>query len=298
MQTSAGRRRATALLLIAAIAAAAAGRPHAAPPAFAWKATGKAGGTIYLVGSLHLLTKDYYPLPPVLDAAFKESDLLVEEVDLAEMLAPETQVKMMARGMLPPDQSLDKTISPETLALVTSRSAALGVPMGAVNRLKPWFLALIVLGLEWQAAGFDPQLGIDKHFYDRARAEGKAVQGLETLEFQLSRFDEMTPAEQERLLAQTLRELDTQKAAVTTLANAWKAGDAATIEGIVLRDLKDEPRMYERLLVERNRTWLPRIEALFARPRPAIVVVGAAHLVGPDGLLAMLRARGYAVAQL
>jgi uncharacterized protein YbaP (TraB family) len=250
------------------------------------------------VGSLHLLTKDYYPLSQPLDAAFKQSDLLVEEVDLGEMLAPEKQLEMAMRGMLPPDQSLDKLISPATLALVTARTSGVGVPIEALKRFKPWFLSLMLLGLEWQSAGFDANLGLDKHFYDRARAEGKSVQGLESLEFQLSRFDEMTPDEQDRMLAQTLKELDTQTASVTKLADAWKAGDVATIERIVLQDLKSEPRMYQRLLVDRNRNWLPKVEALFARPRPSYVVVGAAHLVGPDGLLALLRAKGYTVSQL
>ena len=108
----------------------------------------------------------------------------------------------------------------------------------------------------------------------------------------------MTPDEQDRLLAQTLKELDTQKASVTKLADAWKSGDAPAIEAIVLADLRSEPRMYQRLLVERNRNWLPAIEALFARPGRAFVVVGAAHLVGPDGLLAMLRAKAYRVEQM
>jgi len=167
-----------------------------------------------------------------------------------------------------------------------------------LKRFKPWMLALTLLSLEWLKAGFDPDLGLDKHFYDRARAEGKAVQGLETLDFQISRFDGMTPNEQDRLLAQTLKELDTQRTAVTTLANAWKAGDSSTVERIVLQDVRQEPQMYQRLLVDRNRNWLPKIEALFARRGRAFVVVGAAHLVGTDGLISMLRARGYTVEQM
>ena len=78
---------------------------------------------------------------------------------------------------------------------------------------------------------------------------------------------------------------------MTTLANAWKAGDSATVERIVLQDVREEPVMYQRLLVDRNRNWLPKIEALFARRGRAFVVVGAAHLVGADGLISMLRAR-------
>jgi hypothetical protein len=281
-------------VLVAALSAPA----HTATQAFGWKATSGQGATVYLVGSLHLLTKDYYPLNPALETAFKESTLLVEEVDVGEMLAPEQQLQMAMRGMLPADQQLDKIVTPATYALVTARIPRLGLPGEAVKRFKPWFLALLLLGLEWQSAGFEPGLGLDKHFYDRARAEGKEVQGLETLEFQISRFDEMTPEEQDRLLAQSIRELDTQKGAVTKMADAWRAGDSKTIEQIVLQDLKSEPRMYRRLLVERNQNWLPKIEALFARPRPALVLVGAAHLVGPDGLLAMLRAKGYAIEQL
>jgi uncharacterized protein YbaP (TraB family) len=146
--------------------------------------------------------------------------------------------------------------------------------------------------------GFEADLGLDKHFYDQARSDAKTVQGLETVAFQVSRFDGMTMEEQDRLLAETLNELDTQQAAVTALADAWKAGDVSTVERLVLQDLRNEPRLYQRMLVDRNRDWLPKLEALFARRGRAFVVVGAAHLIGPDGLLAMLRARGYTVEQM
>jgi uncharacterized protein YbaP (TraB family) len=261
-----------------------------------WKATGSRG-TLYLVGSIHLLTKEYYPLGPALDRAFEGSSLLVEEVDFGEMLATDAQLQMLTKGMLPAGQSLESVLSPATFAFVGKRLADLGVPLAPLARFKPWMLSLTLLGLEWQKAGFDPDLGLDKHFYDRARAVGKPVQGLETLPFQISMFDGMTPAQQDRLLAETLKELDTEKASLTELANAWKSGDASVVERVVLRDLKDEPQIYQRLLLDRNRSWIPAIEALFSRPQPAFVVVGAAHVVGPDGLVAMLKAKGYTVVQ-
>ena len=205
---------------------------------------------------------------------------------------------ILTRGMLPSGQTLDKVVSPETFALVRDRVKSLGLPIEPLSRFKPWALALTLLGLEWQAAGFDAELGLDKHFYDQAVAAGKEVQGLETIEFQISRFDEMTMEEQDRMLASTLRELETEKAAVTTLADAWKAGDAATVEKIVLQELRKEPGIYQRLLVDRNKDWIPKIEALFSRKGRAFVVVGAAHLVGPDGLLALLKAKGYKIEQL
>jgi uncharacterized protein YbaP (TraB family) len=264
---------------------------------FLWKAS-RGPNAIYLVGSVHLLSKDYYPLSPALDRAFKECDLLVEELDFGEMAQTESQMMILMRGLLPAGQTLDKVVSPATFTLVSDRVGALGIPVEPLQRFKPWALALTLLGLEWQAAGFDASLGLDKHFYDRAIADGKQVQGLETIEFQISRFDDLSMDEQDRMLASTIKELETEKASVTALADAWKSGDAPTVERIVLQELRSEPRMYQRLLVDRNRDWLPKIDALFSRPRPAFVVVGAAHLVGPDGLLAMLKAKGYTVEQM
>jgi uncharacterized protein YbaP (TraB family) len=286
-----------ALLATALLATLSAASGDAAGRSFLWKVT-RGESIVYLVGSVHLLSKDYYPLSPALEAAFLQSDLLVEELDLGEMYASDSQLQLLARGLLPAGQTLDAVLTPSTYQLVGDRAAGLGLPLEPLARFKPWALALTLLGLEWQKAGFDATLGLDRHFYDRARADGKEVRGLETLDFQIAFFDGMTMEEQDRLLASTLKELETQKALVTRLADAWKAGDAPTVERIVLQDLRQEPRMYQRLLVDRNRAWLPQIDALFARPGRAFVVVGAAHLVGPDGLLELLRAKGYAIEQL
>src|SRR5436853_745979 len=102
-----------------------AGAQAAEAKTFAWKATGK-GGTIYLMGSIHVMSESFYPLNPALEAAFKDSDLLVEEVDLAEMLDPTSQMAILSRGMLPSNQSLDKVLSPATLALVQKATGDLG----------------------------------------------------------------------------------------------------------------------------------------------------------------------------
>jgi uncharacterized protein YbaP (TraB family) len=299
MKTPRRLRLAAAAAVLGAIAMASAepaAQPRAGARSFMWKAT-RQQGVVYLVGSVHMLTKDFYPLAPQLDAGFKDSDLLVEEVDLAEMLAPNTQFTLLSKGMLPSGQTLDKVVSPATMALVNARTGKLGMPASALLQFKPWFLAMTLMAVEWEKAGFDAALGLDKHFYDRAQADGKMVQGLETTEYQISRFDGLAMSQQEKFLSESLKDLDAEKASVQTIASAWKAGDLPTVERLVLQDVKDDPFMYQRLLVERNRNWLPKIEALFGRPGHAFVVVGAAHLVGPDGLLAMLKAKGLRVDQ-
>jgi uncharacterized protein YbaP (TraB family) len=283
----------------AAIAAALVAVSLEAAPArnFLWKATAKSGGTMYLVGSVHLLPKDSYPLNPALEVAFKESDLLVEEADLGEM-GVGAQMAFLSRGMLPSSTPLDKVLSPATYALLTKRAAEIGVPVEPLKLLKPWMVAQMLEVMQWQKAGFDPELGLDKHFYDLAQGAGKSVQGLETLDFQMSLFDGMTLAEQDHLLAETLKEIDTEQANMAKLMEAWKAGDAPTVERIVLSALRQEPQLYQRLLVDRNKAWIPKLEALFARKGHTFVVVGAAHLVGPDGLISLLRAKGYTVEQM
>jgi len=287
-------RRVTRTVVVIALLA-----PVNAAPAhnFLWKATGK-GNVIYLAGSIHMLSPEFYPLNPAFETAFNDSDLLVEEVDMAEMLGTEAQMQALMRGMLPAGQTLDKVLSPATLALVNKTAKDLSAPVEALQRFKPWMLALTLEGLQLASAGFDPQLGLDQHFFNLARAGGKEVQGLETVDYQLSRLDGMTMEQQDHMLAQTLKEIETEKASVTKLTTAWKTGDAAAVERVVLSSLKSDPVLYERLLVERNKNWMPKIEALFLRKGRALVLVGAAHLVGPDGLIAMLKAKGYAIEQL
>jgi uncharacterized protein YbaP (TraB family) len=279
------------------VAAAALCDARAATRNFIWKISGKQNA-IYLVGSIHMLTKDYYPLNPALDTAFKGSDLLVEEADLGEMLGAEAQMSVLLRGRLPSDQTLEKVVSPETYAQVSKHVTAHGLPIELLKQFKPWMLALMIETFEWQKAGFDPSLGLDKHFYDRAQTDGKTIEGLETADYQISLFDTMTAQQQDRLLADTLKSIDTEMTSIGKLTEAWKAGDTATIERIVLNDLKQDAVMYQRLLVERNLNWMPKLEALFTRSGRTFVVVGAAHLVGPDGLLAMLKSKGYTVEQL
>ncbi|HEV3057230.1 MAG TPA: TraB/GumN family protein [Vicinamibacterales bacterium] len=289
--------RLTAVATLVAVAAVARLDLAAQSRNFGWKVTSPRGA-IYVVGSVHLLTKDFYPLNPALEKAYTDSDLLVEEVDIADMTGPGTQLSMLTRGMQPSSMPLDKVLSPATMALLSKKAQDVGLPLEALKQFKPWMIALTIEAMEWQKAGFDQELGLDKHFFDQAQADGKAVQGLETVEYQLSRFDEMPMDLQDRLLAETLKDIDTEQASMSRLIDAWRAGDAPAVERIVLKDLQQEPQLYQRLLVERNRNWLPKLDALFARQGRAMVVVGAAHLVGPDGLLATFKAKGYRVEQL
>lgn len=264
---------------------------------FLWRVEDAKGHAAYLLGSLHVLTADAYPLPPVIEKAFTESRTLVEEVDLDEMNDPMQMMAALAKAMLTDGQTLDQLVSAQTFAEVRKRADEYGMPMAAIQRMKPWLVAITLMAPTLQAAGFKPELGIDKHFFDRAKEKGLKRQALETLAYQLDRFDQMPPKLQEEMLKVTIEDLDTQVSGVRELVLAWTKGDIATLEKLTLTAFLQSPELYQRLLSERNVNWMPHVERCLTDNAGCFIVVGAAHLVGNDGLPVLLAKKGYKVTQ-
>jgi len=263
---------------------------------FLWRVEG-AGGSAYLLGSLHVLTQESYPLNATINKAFGDSKVLVEEVDIDETSDPAQMMAALMKAMLTDGKTLDQTISPATYAEVARRAEKAGLPMIAINRMKPWLVAITLMAPTLQSAGFKPELGVDRHFYDRAIALGMKRQALETLQYQLDRFDELSPALQEDLLKTTMEDLDTEVSSVKEMAQAWSFGNVDAIEKMTLKALQESPELYKRLLIERNNNWVPHVEQCLKEKAGCFIVVGAAHLVGPDGLPALLAKKGYKVTQ-
>lgn len=264
---------------------------------FLWKVEAASGATAYLLGSLHVLPADSYPLPAAIDKAFEGSKTLVEEVDLDEMNDPTAMMGALAKAMLADGKTLDQMIAPSTYAEVKKRAESVGLPMLALDRMKPWLVAVTLMAPTLQAAGFKPEFGVDRHYFDRAKGKGIKRQGLETVAYQLDRFDSMPLPVQEALLKATIEDLDTQLTSVKDMARAWASGDVAAVEKLTLTSFKESPELYQRLLVERNENWVPHVEKCLSDNAACFVVVGAAHLVGPHGLPTLLAKRGLKVTQ-
>jgi len=263
---------------------------------FMWKVEGEGGSVAYLLGSLHVLTQESYPLNPTINKAFEGSKVLVEEVDIAETSDPAQMMAALIKAMLT-DKTLDQVIAPATYAEVTKRAEQAGLPMMMVNKMKPWLVAITLTAPVLQNAGFKPELGIDQHFYDRAVSANMKRQALETLQYQLDRFDEMPLKMQEDFLKSTMEDLDNEVSGVKEMAQAWAFGNVAAVEKFALAGLKEAPELYQRLLIERNHNWMPQVEACIKQNAGCFIVVGAAHLVGPDGLPTLLSKKGYKVSQ-
>lgn len=269
---------------------------HAGGKSFLWKVT-SGGRVMYLAGSIHALSPDVYPLDPAYQRAFDASGALVEEIDLAQADPLTAAPLIMSKGLFQDGRTFDGVVSKETAALVATHLKDSPFAGALVQSMKPWMAAMILDALEMQQAGMDPNLGLDKHFFDEATAAGKTVIGLETVEYQIDRFDTMPLALQEQLVRSTIADIDAEHKDLTALVAAWRRGDVTSIQRMVLASFTESPAAYRSLVVERNRNWLPQLDRCLARPAPCFVVVGAAHLVGPDGLLALLKARGYAIEQ-
>ena len=291
------RAGAAALALAAALPAQAAAQaaPAAAPQHILYRVQGEQG-TVYLLGSVHLLTPDVYPLGPKLETAFDEAERVFFEVNLDSLAA--RAAELAARAQYAPGKTLQSELAPETYALLEQKLGGYGLSAAMVNGYEPWMVALTLVTIEYQRAGLKPELGIDVHFKTRAAQAGKPLGALESVDFQLGLFDSFSTREQEQFLQQTLEQLERTGPMMAELVTAWKAGDERRLDALMNESMREYPALYARMLTDRNAAWVPQIERMMREPGDELVVVGAGHLVGSSGVVEMLRRKGYRVEQL
>jgi len=270
--------------------------PVVQSPQILWKVQSPQN-TIYLAGSIHVLQKEHYPLHHEFDKAFNASSRLMFEVDLDGLSSPLAQTNMLRKGLYLTGESLPTVLSSESYATATAGLAGLGQHIEDFHRMKPWMVATAVMALELQKLGFESAYGVDRHFFEKAKAAGKDIQGLETVEFQLNLFDQLSPAIQEQFLLQTLEDLKNLGTQVSDMVEAWKQGNVQELETL-LAGMGEYPELNQTLVINRNHDWLPHVERALQEKEPVFIVVGALHLLGKDGLVAMLKAKGYVVKQL
>jgi hypothetical protein len=289
-------RRRLAVLLFAVLAAGVAPAvADDAPRSFLWLAE-RDGRTIHLLGSIHFMKADAAPLAPAIEEAYRRSGLVVFETDIEGL--DRAAVALLAAGTLGDGASLAGAIPADLYTEVAARAAKLGMGAGAFDRMKPWMVALTVTSLELMRAGYLGSAGIDAELSARAVADGKPRRGLETTDEQVALFAGLTDEEGVEFLRYSLDELDAAIPLVDELVEAWRAGDVETLEGLLVEGFEGHPELFDRMVVARNRRWLPVVEELLDGDTDALVVVGALHLVGEQGLVELLRAAGCTVVQL
>jgi hypothetical protein len=255
----------------------------------------------YLLGSIHVARADFYPLDPAIEEAFDASDALVLELDPAAIDAQKTKLATAQRALLPAGETLKDRVSATTWDALLAWLAARRLPLGSVSNFEPWFAALAMNDVNSRELGFDAALGIDRHFSERA-GNAKPVEQLETVALQLDVFDGLSGELQEWVLVDALDDLGPEeRARMERMVEAWKTGDAATLHALIREPFAADQRtapIYDALFTRRNAAMADGVDALLEKWNRLFVVVGAGHLVGDDGVVALLERRGYSAEQV
>ncbi|MBA1147989.1 TraB/GumN family protein [Ectothiorhodospiraceae bacterium WFHF3C12] len=253
----------------------------------------------YLVGSVHVGRAGMYPLPEAMREAYRESDALVVEADIVGADMMRIGTVLAERGMYGGRESLESALAGDAWQDVAAAAERYGVPIEMLKRQKPWLAAQTLTVVAMNAQGYSEQWGVDRHFLELAHQDGKRVVELEGLQAQLDMLAGMPARDQEALLAHTAEQMAKGEIPVAELLAAWRSGEAEVLQDQVQAQFPTALEgVYEALIVERNRAMAERIDELLGAGEAVFVVVGSAHLTGGDGLVALLRARGYALEQL
>ena len=297
---SLARRLLRSLLLPVLLAPATlpADTPEPAQRHLLWQVSGR-GGEGWLLGSLHFSRADLYPLPAVIERAWRDSGELLVEVDIDVLPLEQMRRAVVATGLYPRDQRLDQHISAEDWLRVREAAERYNLSLVLIQQQRPWLASVTLTTLELRRNGWSDELGIDRHFLALAR-DRKPIVELESFDGQLALFQRLAPFEEAAMLASTLDDLADGDRLFRATVDAWRRGDVAAMNELVNGSILAVPggkRVYELLISRRNVDMAARFtERLDTGARP-FMVVGAGHMVGKDGIPTLLREQGYTVTQ-
>lgn len=246
--------------------------------------------TIYLFGTVHLLKPGLSWFDEGVRQAFDASGELVTELGGTPDLAA-VQPAMLKYGVSMSGPALSEKLPPEKRAAFLKAMEEAGLPQAAVERFDPWLAGTQLSMLTLVRAGYDPKSGADETLDAAARAAGKPVSGLETIDQQFGYFDALPEAAQLKLLTDAIDKADEAPGEFAKLISAWASGDAERLGALMNEGLRSSPEMAKLLLSDRNARWADWIKARLDKPGVVFVAVGAGHLAGSDSVQAMLKAR-------
>ena len=261
-----------------------------------WELHGK-HNTVYILGSIHVLRPTDYPLPPAVIGAYANAKSLVMEVSPDELESEQIQTELLSSAQLPDGKSLPQILGARRYERAAALAHDVGVELALFDNFAPWFAAEAISQLQLAQLGFQPKSGVDMYLAGLARADGKSVTGLETVQDQLSLFEALSMEEQAAYLLASLEDARELPAEVNAMVHAWQQGDSAWFEEHMKSDFGDDPKLLESFLLSRNRKWAPKIEALLNDDKNYLVIVGAAHLVGRGSVIELLKKDGIGAAQ-
>jgi uncharacterized protein YbaP (TraB family) len=253
---------------------------------------------IYLLGSIHLLREKDHPLPSAIYSAYDDAEKIIMELDMDDMDPVEGQVLTNELGLIQDGRTLSELMGTDSYAEALKLAEAAQIPLSLLDKSEPWYAAMHVEIMLLMRVGFNPAYGIETHLMELAQSDRKEILGFETMRQQLGFLDGLSPDAQRDMLIQALSEGANLQEMMDTMIEAWRLGDIAFMEDSLLSDMQDYPELNRVIVVDRNIDWTNQIEDLLDDQLDYLVVVGALHLIGEDGVPGLLRSRGHEVIQL
>lgn len=262
-----------------------------------WKAQ-KGKSVIFLGGTCHILREKDYPLPPEFDKAYQASDIVVFETDIGRFRDAGIQQKLLAKAMYADGSTVDKHLTPQAYGELRAFCEDQNIPLKAISQFRPSVIMVMLAFTELMKMGVSQQ-GVDLFFHELANKDRKAVEGLETVDEQINFVVSMADGNEDEFVRHSIEDMKTIRDQFELLVTAWRRGETGKLEELMVADLKTRyPKVYKRLIADRNRNWLPLIDAYQKTSRTEFVLVGVGHLVGPDGIIEALKKNGYKVEKL
>ena len=240
----------------------------------------------YIFGSIHVGEASWYPLPALVKQAYNDSHSLVVELDMDSHISKVQQAMVLASG-----GNLEQELSPATFKRLTQYLNDNNIPLSSITPLKTWAVANTLAILPFLKLGLSPQYGVDTHFIALAKQTNKPIIELETIDFQLKLLISLFDNEQALIDV-----MDTPETEVIALIDSWKTGQLDSIEHLLSEQIT--PEQYQIMLVNRNNRWTKQLTTQLKTQGGLFMVVGAAHLVGSDGLPAKLKQQGFKVTRI
>ena len=270
---------------------------NAGHPVSMWQIEGK-NNRIYVLGSLHMLREQDHPIPTAIEEAYKDAEILIMEVDMDDIDEIEIAGLVIELGVIGDSGSLQEYMGQELYAEAEKYASQLKIPIAMLAQTEPWLAAITVEQMMLLRLGFNPQYGIELHLMAKAGEDEKEILGFETAREQLEFLDGLSLPMQRLLLLQTLKDNLNIEEDLNLLISAWRYGDIGFLEETLLAEMQKFPELYKTLVVDRNQAWVEKIINLTTKQDDYLIVVGALHLVGEDGLPALLSKAGINANQL
>ena len=264
-----------------------------------WKIS-KGEKYFYLGGTMHLLSPQDYPLPKEYTNAYRDSDKLIFETDIANSKTPDSQQKFLSVMTYSSDKTLIDDLNDETYLQLKDFLASRNIPIENFTMFHPWATALTISIIEYQRFGMTPEYGIEEYFRKSSLSDNKELGSLESLDEQIDFIKSMEKIDPNVMVNYTLRDLEALPDFIKVLRKSWRHGDieSFTTNSSIVKMKAEFPELYNTFVTNRNNKWMSGLIILNDNNIKEFVLVGTMHLNGKEGLLNQLHLAGFDIDQL